>query len=539
MALPPPHNDIPQSDAGAKIAHGRLNAECVFWSACTLVIVTLYFYRLGQVPVGLHQDEASVGWNARTLLRHGTDQYGVPHPLFFRAFDDYKSPLLVYAVAASEAVLGPKAYAVRLPSALFALATAVAMYFLLVSMTARASRPSGRAQLARWMSLALLASPTSFMFGRTACTEASTLPFVFVVALIALHGLATRKDAKSAAWSGFTLALTAYCYTTMRLLAPLTIVAAVICFSFDRGTRRHVPALFAVGALTLLPYALYLVDHPGALQHRFNLLSIFYDRPPADVALGRFANHYLLHLSPQFLFGSGDPNPRQSFGNGLLPLWLAAPLIGGIYVLWCRRREPFCAFLLVTLLLSPVAAALTHFEIPHASRMLAFLPLAFAVAAIGVDTAWTALHPNCFVLALLVLVPSIESGVFFERYFKYYPAVSQMAFDEGRSAALDEAFEARRPGQGVGLPRQFLQYGGIWVAFAGDYDAAEVHVASEPNWTARLSDITLLTQKGPRMARGSVLVTAGRAPPAQAADRLRTVDALADGAPLWTVWRAR
>ena len=46
---------------------------------------------------GFYVDEASLGYNARSIWETGSDEYGQKIPMAFRSFGDYKSPLFVYA----------------------------------------------------------------------------------------------------------------------------------------------------------------------------------------------------------------------------------------------------------------------------------------------------------------------------------------------------------------------------------------------------------------------------------------------------------
>ena len=50
----------------------------------------LRLYRLKDNPAGFFCDEASIGYNAYSILTTGKDEWGQPWPLFFRAFGEYK-----------------------------------------------------------------------------------------------------------------------------------------------------------------------------------------------------------------------------------------------------------------------------------------------------------------------------------------------------------------------------------------------------------------------------------------------------------------
>src|ERR1700735_2486091 len=81
--------------------------EWLAFGICAAALLLSLISTLGRTPTGAFSDECSVGYNARAIDRTLADQYGTPLPLFFRALEDYKSPLFVYAAAVTEAVFGP------------------------------------------------------------------------------------------------------------------------------------------------------------------------------------------------------------------------------------------------------------------------------------------------------------------------------------------------------------------------------------------------------------------------------------------------
>ena len=61
-----------------------------------LTLLFAHFYRLGDLPSGQYHDESALAYNAYAIAQHGVDEYGKSYPLFFRAFDNYFDPLIVY-----------------------------------------------------------------------------------------------------------------------------------------------------------------------------------------------------------------------------------------------------------------------------------------------------------------------------------------------------------------------------------------------------------------------------------------------------------
>lgn len=88
------------------------------------------FYRVSEIPSGFFADEASIGYNAYTILTKGIDEYGVNYPLFFRAFGEYKNPVQIYATVPFIALFGLNEFSVRLVSVIFGVLSIFALYIL-------------------------------------------------------------------------------------------------------------------------------------------------------------------------------------------------------------------------------------------------------------------------------------------------------------------------------------------------------------------------------------------------------------------------
>src|SRR6185437_13530166 len=99
-----------------------------------LIVILGFFLRfidVSQNPPGLYIYEASIGYNAYTILTTGKDEYGIPHPLWFRSFGDYKLPVYIYSVAGAMSIFGKTEFAVRIPSILSGTLTIVFFYLFL------------------------------------------------------------------------------------------------------------------------------------------------------------------------------------------------------------------------------------------------------------------------------------------------------------------------------------------------------------------------------------------------------------------------
>src|SRR3990167_10803353 len=88
----------------------------------------LYFYKLDKIPNSLSDDEATVGYNAYSIMTTGRDEFGKPFPLAFRFFGAYTPPLYVYLVIPSIKLFGLTASSLRVLSGIATLVGVLVIY---------------------------------------------------------------------------------------------------------------------------------------------------------------------------------------------------------------------------------------------------------------------------------------------------------------------------------------------------------------------------------------------------------------------------
>ena len=190
-------------------------------------------------------------------------------PLFFRSFDDYKSPVYPYLLAGVFRISGPSQSVARGLSAVLVLAAIL----LLGVLARRLSRSWGVAAI-----VVVLAGFTPWLFelGRMAI-EATTQPLFVVLLLLVLERAARleRYTIGAGGLAGLLIGLVTYSYTGSRLLGPLFATALVVFAG--RGRWRFVLAAWAAFAATLVPIGVYALRHPGNLTARYEATTIARD----------------------------------------------------------------------------------------------------------------------------------------------------------------------------------------------------------------------------------------------------------------------
>ena len=224
-------------------------AERVAFWALILVGAAVRLFWLGDVPLGVHQDEASIGYEAWALLEHGVDRHGYRYPVHFVAWGSGQNAAYAYLCIPFIKLLGLNLLAVRLPQALLGVAALFAMYAV------------GRRLVDRRFALCTLfvlaVSPWHVMASRWGL-ESNLYPvfLLFAFALL-LRGL-ERPRALVGAFA--VLALGLYVYGTAYAFVPLFVLGILVYgWRHHLAHARHWLLGLAVMAVVALPMGVFLM----------------------------------------------------------------------------------------------------------------------------------------------------------------------------------------------------------------------------------------------------------------------------------------
>ncbi len=107
-------------------------AATIFFCLIMIVAAALRLYKLGTVPLGLQQDEASIGYEAYCLVNYGIDRNGYHWPIYPITWGcGGGSPLLIYLNVISVSLFGTGITKLRMIPAICGILT-VALFYLTI-----------------------------------------------------------------------------------------------------------------------------------------------------------------------------------------------------------------------------------------------------------------------------------------------------------------------------------------------------------------------------------------------------------------------
>lgn len=370
-----------------------------------LVIVILAgflrLYQIDKVPVSLSWDEAAVGFNAYTIASFGRDEYGKLLPPFFRSFGDDKHPVHIYATAAFVKLLGLSEFSTRLPSAVFGLLNVLLIFFLAKYMFSS----EGLGLIAAFF---LAISPYNIHFSRSN-HEANFTLFFFMLGLTLFYR-AIKKNGQLLPLSIFSFGLAFLAYHPSKVIVPVILLLLAVLYrkqifksKFDSLKMISVVAIFAL-LVFLNPQLLGLARVSQTSLNDNDIKNTEAFRRTGNMMLGRLnltLIQYSWHFSSQYLFISGDKNPRLSSQTGqFYKVDVIFLLLGLVYLLYKRSKAGIV--LLMWVLVAPLSSALVK-ESPHAARAMYMMGSWNLVAALGLCTLFNLTKKRLFKVAILLL----------------------------------------------------------------------------------------------------------------------------------------
>ena len=192
-----------------------------------LIAAFLRLYKLSELPLGLQQDEASIGYEAYALANYGIDRNGYPYPVYPITFGcGGGSPLLIYLNMISVKLFGTGIVKLRMIPAVCGILTVLLFFFILKEAFRHGKYEDNRNAIALCGAGFLAVCPWHVILSRWSL-DSNIMPFVMALATY-LFMVAIRKSSTFLfALSAAVYAIGMYAYGSATIVIPLTLLFAL------------------------------------------------------------------------------------------------------------------------------------------------------------------------------------------------------------------------------------------------------------------------------------------------------------------------
>ena len=226
------------------------------------VAALIRLYKLGEIPLGLQQDEASIGYDAYTLATFGIDRNGYHWPIYPITWGcGGGSPLLIYLNVISVSLFGPSIKNLRMIPAICGILT-VALFYSVIRIVMEGRR--FRNEMALLGAAFLAICPWHVILSRWSL-DCNIMPFNMMLAFW-LFMLGIRKNnGLMYCLSSAAFAICMYSYGAATIVVPILLL--VLC-AYGLKTRiltwRDVIASFVTFIIVFLPLLIfYAINYLG------------------------------------------------------------------------------------------------------------------------------------------------------------------------------------------------------------------------------------------------------------------------------------
>lgn len=447
-------------------------------------------FQYNSIPPGLYVDEATVGYEAFSLLKTGADRWGFTLPVYFVNWGSGQSVLYSYFSIPFVSMFGLSRFSVRLLDVFIGILALPVMY------VAVKRRFGKSAALIATMLLAIL--PWHVMLSRWA-QDANLLPFFLLLGIYTV----TRALEPKASHSWIVLALipwglSLYAYAMSFIVFPI-MIALIVLFYWQTIIQNWKTWLVSavIFSLFLIPIALFLIKN-----------FLVHDTMPFESWLP-FSLPLLITTRLQFVSSStpvewienlfflangfqlGDSRSSLLGHPPIFLVFVPLCLLGVLHWIWEFRQTKRPDLFLVWLIASLPIVVLIDAGVTHYNSF--FMPVLVA-AVVGLLRLMQALNPSSrrVLTAGISFLIGLQAIVFSYDYFFVFPSLPEYesAFAKNFDRAIANGIAISKPSDPILLPTS-LEFNYIFVNFYTSYPPEKFQ--HEVRYTLQYSEYFVLS----------------------------------------------
>ncbi|NCN87452.1 MAG: hypothetical protein GW941_01000 [Candidatus Pacebacteria bacterium] len=420
-----------------------------------ILAIFLRFYQLGNIPIEINRDEASLGYTAYSILQTGTDEHGLKWPINIESFGDWKLPVYVYTLIPSVKIFGLTSWAVKLPSALAGVGIVVLSGIVSWILTFHWKDLKKRYLLSLLVSLMIAISPWNIHMSHMAYEANLAMMIMLAGVILLLIALENKSKQFLLIPSAILFGLTFFTYHSYQIFTPLLVLAILFIYQkqttsiLNKNKTVTFTSIFIAGLFTLTllftsfsanktkfsglsifdtkSYAPYMEINRGYFENRNSLLAKLHSNNISFIANQAQRNIADIFSSKFLFFEGGTHGSHDIPGTGKMYSVAFIFIMISLYqflVSWQKKElNNFQKVILAWIGISVIAPFIT-FEAAHTIR---FSPALFGLeflSAYGLFILLTKLSKNIFVKllsAFFIFILAYSVIYFLATYFVISP----------------------------------------------------------------------------------------------------------------------
>jgi 4-amino-4-deoxy-L-arabinose transferase-like glycosyltransferase len=241
------------------------------------IATALRFYQLGNVPIELNRDEASLGYTAYSLLQTGKEEHGIYWPINIESFGDWKLPAYVYTLIPFVKTFGLHSWVIKLPSALAGVGIVILSAVITWLLTNSWKDKNKRITLSTLVTFMIAISPWNIHMSHMAYEANLGMLFLMSGVALLLTALQNKKKRIFLIPSTLLLGLTFFSYHSYQIFMPLLVLSFIFIYwkevkSIFETEKKISFVSIAIGALFTIAL---ITTSLNANQTKLSGLSIF------------------------------------------------------------------------------------------------------------------------------------------------------------------------------------------------------------------------------------------------------------------------
>lgn len=427
-----------------------------------LISAILRIWNLDSVPPSASLDEASIGYNAYSVLRTGVDEFRQFPLISQRGYDDYRRSTYLFLTIPFIYVLDLNVVAVRLPAVILSILTVLAFYGIAKEVIKEKKYSEFFALISSFF---LAISSWHIYISRMGHESNACLSFLVFAIFFFLKGL--KKD-YFLVFSFLFFLLSMISYYSGQIVVPLIVVVLfalyykhILKVIIRNRFNLFLSAIF-FGLTALVLWSIFspsaLIRYrgtstlsPQAHQEEFDLRvqlrntavakhdligTVFYNRH--FFTLQVLLEGYFSHFNYEWLFFNPSNGAFKAPQSGLLNIWEAPFIIIGIVGLLLTKivdtRKKI--FLFSWLLIGPLPASIAT-QAPHAMRSYNMLPAIELLGAFGFIFLIVRFNKiKLFLTGILLVISALGVTKFSYDYFVLFPKIQSKAYQYAFSKTI-------------------------------------------------------------------------------------------------------